>query len=275
MITSIIPDNAVTSDNGDIKTTSLKVAEAFGKQHRNVTAKIKSLDCSDEFRSANFSAHPYINEQNGETYNLYQMTKDGFMFLVMGFTGKKAAAIKEAYINAFNAMAATLKQHSRKSSTDDRTGLRDAINLLVSKMKLNYPEAYGLVHQRFNVKHIDELDTIQIAEATAYVHRVALDGEWLGKDTRHEPGYMLTSEQARLVEVLMHSAAWVNYRWHQGICNGLASLNPELYSRTFEHINNLHFARRQLDNELAVMRHNLGGGCKRPEELMVDAWQLQ
>lgn len=32
------------------------------------------------------------------------MTKDGFIFLVMGYTGEKAAQLKEAYINAFNWM---------------------------------------------------------------------------------------------------------------------------------------------------------------------------
>lgn len=37
------------------------------------------------------------------------MTKDGFVFLVMGFAGKEAARIKEAYINAFNAMAEQLQ----------------------------------------------------------------------------------------------------------------------------------------------------------------------
>ena len=35
---------------------------------------------------------------------LHNSAKDGFMFLVMGFTGKKAAQVKEAFINAFNAM---------------------------------------------------------------------------------------------------------------------------------------------------------------------------
>lgn len=105
---AILPSELITNENNQLLTTSIKVAEAFGKQHRNVTAKIKSLDCSDKFRCANFSAHPYVNRQNGETYTLWNMTKDGFMFLVMGFTGKKAAAIKEAYINAFNKMAEKL-----------------------------------------------------------------------------------------------------------------------------------------------------------------------
>lgn len=37
------------------------------------------------------------------------MTRDGFVFLVMGFTGKMAAKFKEAYIKAFNAMEAMLR----------------------------------------------------------------------------------------------------------------------------------------------------------------------
>lgn len=32
------------------------------------------------------------------------MTRDGFMFLVMGYRGKKAAALKELYIKRFNEM---------------------------------------------------------------------------------------------------------------------------------------------------------------------------
>lgn len=44
------------------------------------------------------------------TTKSYQLTKDGFVFLVMGFTGKDAAAIKVAYIEAFNAMAEKIKQ---------------------------------------------------------------------------------------------------------------------------------------------------------------------
>ncbi|NME01790.1 hypothetical protein HG555_09560 [Aeromonas sp. DNRA1] len=50
------------------------------------------------------------------------MTKDGFIFVVMGFTGVKAAATKEAYINAFNWMAeqlATQRPQPAISLTDD------------------------------------------------------------------------------------------------------------------------------------------------------------
>ena len=95
-----------------ITTSSLKVAEAFGKLHKNVIQRIEKLDCSPEFVSANFSAHQEIIQAGAvkRPSKYYQMTKDGFMFLVMGFTGKEAALIKEKFITIFNHMAEYIKQ---------------------------------------------------------------------------------------------------------------------------------------------------------------------
>ncbi|QCP29810.1 Rha family transcriptional regulator [Acinetobacter baumannii] len=104
-------DDAVFIQDQQVKTTSLKVAELFSKRHTHILEKITNLDCSPEFTSANFSAHVQTIEiGNGATREskYYEMTKDGFMFLVMGFTGAAAAKIKEAYINTFNQMAAML-----------------------------------------------------------------------------------------------------------------------------------------------------------------------
>ncbi len=96
----------------------------------------------------------------------------------MGFSGKKAAAIKEAYINAFNQMAEALKQQG-KTSSYDRTCLRDAINMLVAKKGLIYSDAYSFVHQRFGVNHIEQLTAEQLPQAVEYVHRMTLEGEWM------------------------------------------------------------------------------------------------
>lgn len=99
--------------NGTIKTTSLKVAEHFGKQHKSVLRSIKNLECSTNFIERNF-APMLIDVEIGQGAirqdPAYEMTKDGFTFLAMGFTGKEAAKWKEAYINAFNAMADSLQQ---------------------------------------------------------------------------------------------------------------------------------------------------------------------
>lgn len=69
----------------------------------------------------------------------------------------------------------------KKTTVDERTPLRDAVNMLVSKKHLMYPEAYAMIHQRFNVDSIEDLEAEQIHEAIEYVHRVVLDGEFLGK----------------------------------------------------------------------------------------------
>ncbi len=87
--------------------TALDVAKYFDKQHKNVLQSIKEVDCSEEFGRLNFQPSSYLNQQ-GKQQPMYHITKDGFIFLTMGFTGQKAAQIKEAYIRAFNRMSANL-----------------------------------------------------------------------------------------------------------------------------------------------------------------------
>lgn len=200
---AINPSEVISIINNQPRTTSLKVAEVFGKLHKNILQRIESLDCSQDFASANFSAN-VRSEQIGRgaqrDFKFYEMTKDGFMFLVMGFTGKQAARIKEAYIAAFNWMADQLfsKQQTPQTTPDTRTPLRDAVSLLVGKRHLMYPEAYAFVHQRFGVAHIDQLAADQIPQAVEYIHRLALDGEWLPAEKPQplaQGAYVLSPEE--------------------------------------------------------------------------------
>lgn len=106
----IVFDSArfITVHNNQPRTNSLLVAECFGKRHDNIIRKIQTLDCSQEFHVLNFEEmiiEVEIGKGAKRKTPVYEMTKDGFIFLVMGFTGHKAASIKEAYINAFNRMA--------------------------------------------------------------------------------------------------------------------------------------------------------------------------
>lgn len=90
-------------DSGALKTTSLIVAEKFGKDHANVLKALENLECSQEFRAVNFNASSYLSRQ-GKSLPMVEMTRDGFMFLAMGFTGREAAVWKERFIEAFNQM---------------------------------------------------------------------------------------------------------------------------------------------------------------------------
>jgi len=100
---TLIENQVLTVTDGVVKTTSLQIAAYFEKQHKNVLRDIQSLDCSEEFNRLNFEPVKYTDEK-GELRPMYNVTKDGFVFLVMGYRGKKAALFKEAYIQAFNLM---------------------------------------------------------------------------------------------------------------------------------------------------------------------------
>ena len=102
-------DLVFNNSKGESITTSLIVAEVFGKEHRNVMRDIAALSCSDDFRMLNFEHTQYKNPQNHQTYNCYNMTKNGFSFLVMGYTGEKAGEFKEKFINEFDKREALLK----------------------------------------------------------------------------------------------------------------------------------------------------------------------
>lgn len=102
-------DYGVFVDSHDTaRVNSLMVAEMFGKRHDKVLRDIRELDCSEEFRLSNFGESSYLNEQN-KKQPCYDMTRDGFVFLVMGYRGKKAAQFKELYIKRFNEMEKFIK----------------------------------------------------------------------------------------------------------------------------------------------------------------------
>jgi putative antirepressor protein len=65
----------------------------------------------------------------------------------------------------------------RKTTADDRTGLRNAVNMLVSKKGLIYSDAYNLVHQYMNVETIEDIPADKLQSAVEYVHRIVLEGE--------------------------------------------------------------------------------------------------
>lgn len=97
----------VIMHNKQAVTTSLRVAEVFGKDHKHVLETISNL--AAEKSAAKFFAEATYDNR-GKQYPMYYMNRDGFTLLAMGFTGKKALQFKIKYIQAFNSMEATLKR---------------------------------------------------------------------------------------------------------------------------------------------------------------------
>ena len=98
----VLSDTTLTTD-------SRRVAKQFKKAHKSVLRAYDRLECSQEFNRRNF-APVEVPDSKGEDRRVIQMTKDGFMFLAMGFQGSESAKFKERFIDAFNAMAEQLQQ---------------------------------------------------------------------------------------------------------------------------------------------------------------------
>lgn len=110
--------------------SSLQVAEAFEKLHKNVLADIErigqlkiqpSAETSDipqsdvidtvaNFFKDNFRRTTYINSQN-KKQPMYLLTKDGFTLLIMGYTGERAMRFKIEFIRRFNEMEQFIRAH--------------------------------------------------------------------------------------------------------------------------------------------------------------------
>jgi len=140
-------------------TTSLDIAEKFGKRHDNVIQAIENLDIPEEFKLLNFKELKHHILRGTRKY--YMISRGGFSFLIMGFTGKKAAEWKIKYINAFEQMAEEIKrlrelllrqsrqqaklvwQQARIEGKRKRTDLTDAIKNLVAFALIQNPESKG------------------------------------------------------------------------------------------------------------------------------------
>lgn len=101
----------IINDNGTLTVSSLQVAEDFGKEHKHVLKAIEDLKNGVAEKSADlFIESSYQHPQNKQVYKSYNLTRDGFSLLVMGFTGKKALEWKLKYIEAFNLMEQKIKE---------------------------------------------------------------------------------------------------------------------------------------------------------------------
>lgn len=142
------PANLVEMKNDQPMTTSLKVAEVFGKRHADVIRAIEDINSTEEFAERNFAFSYYKPIGATRHYPMYEMTKDGFSFLVMGFTGAKADVWKERYIEAFNMMEKRLvKQDEPLSATAQLRLQLEALEAIEAKQEATDSRVEAIEHK--------------------------------------------------------------------------------------------------------------------------------
>ncbi|AWZ37710.1 Rha family transcriptional regulator [Ligilactobacillus murinus] len=105
----------VVMKNQQAVTTSLVVAEAFKKNHKDVmraiSNKLGSAQNCAQYK--NMFTPSFYQDASGKQNKMYYMNRDGFTFIAMGFTGRKADEFKLKYIQAFNKMEEYIKQQNQ------------------------------------------------------------------------------------------------------------------------------------------------------------------
>lgn len=172
--------------NGQARTTSLYIAKHFGKQHKDVLKAIRNLEVPEDFRRRNFAPCEIIRDiplQGEKPMPYYNITRDGFTVLAMGFTGKEAMRFKIAYIEEFNRMEAQIKEQLHKSQLPLfslspleeplSNSQRKSLDLLVSTWsacsRIGKPRAWQKIHRHFGTKTIADFKLSQLSEVIQWI----------------------------------------------------------------------------------------------------------
>ena len=167
----VIPVNdygLFVNKNNDVLVDSRYIAKIFDMHHKHILQAIDNLlkkqGLSDEFSRTNFRPSNY--NTRGKTYRCYNLTRDGFVMLVMGFTSKKATRFKEWYINKFNEMEQqlTILLQARVECPD----LTDALKDLNSDNKFIYSNEFNMINKMvlgLSTKDFRELHGVKKGES--------------------------------------------------------------------------------------------------------------
>ncbi len=186
------PTPSVSLINDKPATTSLAIAEHFGKPHDRVLKDIRNLcgNCPETFSAVNFDGAEYTDEQ-GKRRPMFIVYFDGFILLVMGYTGKKVLSMKLAYIAAFNAMREQLENQSLQKmqqlpasdapiTPDQQCTLQALVKARVESIpkaerpKGLYPQIWSRFNNHFRIARYCQLPQSRLSEAIEYLTRMDL-----------------------------------------------------------------------------------------------------
>ena len=196
-------------EDGLVLTNSKTVSAVFNKRHCDVLEAIKRLEIPEDLRKRNFPlTFNEVKMPNGAIRKdpCYNLTKDGFVLLVMGFTGKKAMEFKIKYIEAFNAMEraleaqpaaaakpVTVQEHTRALPS----GKKEIV--LSEKAK---QEIGGIVKACASKAIKDELAVLPAPSFNPQALKTAIESEVTNFEHRRCIGMAVTPQEKQLIELI-------------------------------------------------------------------------
>ena len=114
--------------NDEFSVTSLDIAKVFEKQHTHVIRSIENMGRFEILKDQSKIGEIFYSDKYGRKQKVYQLNRDVFGFIVMGFTGKKAEDWKWDFINVFNEMERLIRVDIKKlQEKDDQLKEKEAL----------------------------------------------------------------------------------------------------------------------------------------------------
>jgi Rha family phage regulatory protein len=196
----------VFARDGEAFASSRDVAAFFEKNHRDVTRAVDALiNQEPDLALRNFTQGVYtLAETGGQQHRLFEMTRDGFSLLAMGFTGGKALKWKLKYIEAFNIMEAELRNRPVPQTREqimasalllaDETMKEQAQQIAMLAPKADALDRIAAADGSFSVTEaakalqVRPKDLFTFLSTNGWTYRKAGSGTWLGYQTRTNAG---------------------------------------------------------------------------------------
>lgn len=189
----------VAITNGEVMADSRDIAAFFGKEHRRVLQTIREARCSEDFRRHNFVPFK-IKDLTGESTSHVLMTKNGFAFVVLAFTGEKAARFREDYILAFDAMEAELRRQVQVPAFAIPQSLPEALRLAADLAEENGRHRVVIEQQGAAIAALEP-------KATAYARIAESDGSMCVTDAAKSLGI-----QPKILFAFLRANGWIYTR---------------------------------------------------------------
>lgn len=130
------PQINVIISNDQPVTSSKNIASNFGKRHDHVLRDIEILLLEDRPNFGEMFKEDTEPDSYGRPQKVYFMNRDGFSFLVMGFTGSKAREFKLAYIEQFNKMEQRINEQLDTSLLSPELQMFNALGKALAKQEM-------------------------------------------------------------------------------------------------------------------------------------------
>ena len=182
---------AITICNGLATVLTTNVAGVFQKTHKDVLEAVDNIiQRTPEDRRGNFIPVELERPSNlGKgvvKYKAYALTKAGFTFLAMGFTGEKADKFKWAYIDEFDRMEKALSGEGGPDYIDEaqQREIQRAVGRRAAGIGKNFSLIYGALKDRFDIPRYTCLQKRDFEAALDFIQKAPIMSreQWLQKE---------------------------------------------------------------------------------------------